>query len=85
MSGDDKLHATSPKSIEVGVSVDGGCYECAACGYRVHMKDGETLPTCPEDQGLHAIQAWCPVDDDQCHSQSEAEYINAPATIPLQT
>lgn len=53
--------------IEVGESADVGTYQCASCGHVLEHTGGGELPTCPDDDGLHAIHAWRPIDStDEC-------------------
>lgn len=62
MKTNEKNSSEDRETIEYGSQAKAGTYECTSCGYILqHESDGE-LPTCPEDDGHHAIQAWYPVE-----------------------
>lgn len=45
-------------SYQPGAVAEPGSYKCESCGHVLKLKSQEKLPTCPEEDGHHAIKAW---------------------------
>ncbi|MCA9078406.1 MAG: hypothetical protein KDA93_25490 [Planctomycetaceae bacterium] len=48
----------SEKSLETGTPVEAGTYRCVSCGHVMKLKAAGELPSCPQEEGHHAIKAW---------------------------